>query len=147
MKTIKFAISSCLIGAVVVGLGLTLSDASAKRTSSSTNDDELGLGFSMEELEAQRAESNRSYLPFLDRSTLSCGVYFLAAGADDGQSPHSQDEIYYVRSGKGKLNVEGEDFDAVPGEVLFVAANAKHHFHSIEEDLTLLVFFSKKEVE
>lgn len=106
-----------------------------------------GLAFTMEALEKQRAENGNAYLPFLNRSTLHCGVYHLAAGAKDGQSPHSQDEVYYVQSGKGKLQVDGEDFDASPGAVLFVAANAKHHFHSIEEDLTLLVFFSKAVVK
>jgi quercetin dioxygenase-like cupin family protein len=96
----------------------------------------------MKELEAELADQGRSYLPFLNRSTLRCGVYFLKAGATDNQAPHREDEVYYVRSGKAKLQVEGEDYDADEGAVLFVAANAKHHFHTIEEDLTLLVFFS-----
>ena len=101
--------------------------------------------FKMEELSAKRESQGRSYLQFLDRKTLNCGVYHLKAGAKDGQSPHGQDEVYYVEKGKAKLRVNDHDMDAVPGSVLFVAAGAKHHFHSIESDLTLLVFFSTAE--
>lgn len=106
-----------------------------------------GLAFQMSALEKERAEKNQAYLSFLNRSTLSCGVYFLPANSKDNQQPHKIDEVYYVKSGKGKLHVDGEDFDANPGDVLFVAAYAEHYFHSIEEDLTLLVFFSNVAVE
>ena len=98
--------------------------------------------FHMDELSAQRERTGRAYFQFLDRKTLNCGVYHLKAGAKDGQSPHTQDEVYYVQKGKAKLRVEGNDVDAKPGSVLFVAAGAVHQFHSIESDLTLLVFFS-----
>lgn len=112
-----------------------------------SQDQKTGLAFRMSELEKQRAEQNQAYLSFLNRSTLSCGVYFLPANSKDNQQPHKIDEVYYVKSGAGKLHVDGEDFDAKPGDVLFVAAHAKHYFHSIEEDLTLLVFFSNAPVE
>ena len=98
--------------------------------------------FRMDDLIKRREEQGRAYLPFLNRKTLSCGIYFLNAGAKDEQSPHAQDEVYYVQSGRAKLRVDGNDMDAVPGAVLFVAAGAVHEFHSIESDLTLLVFFS-----
>jgi len=66
----------------------------------------------------------------------------LAAGSEDLQSPHGQDEIYYVVSGKATLWVNGEETPATPGAILYVAAEADHKFHSIEEELTLLVFFA-----
>lgn len=103
-------------------------------------------GFRIGELLAERERTARPYLPFLDVATMSCGVYVLSAGDIDRQSPHDQDEVYYVLSGKAKLKVEGEDHDCEPGSVLFVAAQAAHHFHSIEEELRLLVFFSKAAV-
>lgn len=100
--------------------------------------------FDIDELEKKRAESGRSYLPFLRRDSLHCGIYVLAAGADDGQSPHDEDEVYYVLEGKAKFTVDGEStVDAEKGAVLFVAAHAGHRFHDIEEDLKLLVFFSR----
>ena len=99
--------------------------------------------FHMDELNKAREKKKISYLQFLNNSTMHCGVYHLKAGAKDGQSPHSQDEVYYVQSGKAKLKIKDRSYDCKPGAILFVAAEEKHYFHDIEEDLTLLVFFSK----
>jgi mannose-6-phosphate isomerase-like protein (cupin superfamily) len=99
--------------------------------------------FNFDQLEAKRAESGKGYLPFLNVSSLHCGIYSLAADAKDGQQPHAQDEIYYVESGVAKIDIEGKDFDLQKGSIVFVPAKAKHHFHSITKDLKTLVFFSK----
>ena len=98
--------------------------------------------FSVSELLRKQAQSGKPWLPFLKVPSLYCGMYVLEAGADDPQSPHENDEVYYVESGRGMIRVEGEDHRAEPGGVIFVKAGAKHHFHSIEDDLKLLVFFS-----
>jgi mannose-6-phosphate isomerase-like protein (cupin superfamily) len=76
---------------------------------------------------------------------LSLGVYRLARGEDDPQTPHAEDEIYYVLSGRGVLRVEDRDLPLGPGEVAFVPARAVHRFHSVGEDLTLLVLFAPAE--
>ena len=99
--------------------------------------------FAMDALREARKKAERSYLPFLDRTSLSCGLYHLAAGSKDGQSPHGQDEVYYVLNGMGQFTVGGETVKVKAGEVLFVAAGEEHRFHDIEQDLDLLVFFSK----
>ena len=101
----------------------------------------------MDDLMKKRAESGRAYLPFLNVPTMHCGLYHLAAGAKDGQSPHSEDEVYYVENGTAKIHIDGTDHDVKPGSVIFVKAGDKHYFHSIKEDLDLLVFFSKKKPE
>ena len=49
-------------------------------------------------------------------------------------------------AGKAKFESEGDVRDVGPGAVLYVAAFAPHRFLEIEEDLTLLVFFSKAPV-
>ncbi|MEQ8764218.1 MAG: cupin domain-containing protein [Planctomycetota bacterium] len=100
--------------------------------------------FDFKELEKQRAESKRSYLPFLRSPALHCGVYSLAKGSTDGQRPHDEDEVYYVVSGRSQFTA-GEQTQAVqPGSVIFVAKEVEHRFHDIEEDLEILVFFSTK---
>lgn len=76
---------------------------------------------------------------------LSLGVYRLARGEADPQTPHAEDEIYYVLSGRGVLRVEDREMSLGPGEVAFVPARAEHRFHAITEDLTLLVFFAPAE--
>lgn len=103
--------------------------------------------FTLEGLTADRETSGRAWLEFLRVPSLSMGVYHLKAGAADPQRPHHQDEVYYVASGAAVLTVDGEDFSAEAGSVLFVAAEAKHRFHSIREDLTALVFFAPAETE
>jgi mannose-6-phosphate isomerase-like protein (cupin superfamily) len=85
------------------------------------------------------------YHEFLRVPSLSAGVYALAAGATDRQTPHTEDEIYYVVRGQGKLRRGDEDLDAGPGEVLFVPARQPHHFHSIQKELLLLVVFGPAE--
>ena len=69
----------------------------------------------------------------------------MRAGATDLQEPHSEDEVYYVLEGRGVLHVDGKDVPVFPGALAFVAAKAKHRFHSIVEELVLLVFFAPAE--
>lgn len=44
--------------------------------------------------------------------------------------------------GRGKITVGGQDYEARPAGIIVVMAAAAHKFHSIEQDLKLLVFFS-----
>lgn len=90
----------------------------------------------------RRRESGELYLEFLTASTMSVGVYELAAGSTDPQQPHTEDEIYYVLDGKGRIRVGDDDSEVKPGSVIFVAAEQPHKFHSITEDLRLLVVFA-----
>jgi mannose-6-phosphate isomerase-like protein (cupin superfamily) len=102
-------------------------------------------GFELADLISQRESSNKLYLEFLKIPDLSMGLYVLPAGSTDPQSPHTEDEVYYVVSGRAKILVADEDGDVQGGSIVYVAKNVAHHFHSIEEDLTLLVFFAPAE--
>jgi mannose-6-phosphate isomerase-like protein (cupin superfamily) len=93
-------------------------------------------------LQRQRVEAGRPYLEFLRSETFELGLYELAAGSEDGQQPHDEDEVYVVLSGRGRFLVDGEDVAVGPGSVLFVEKHAVHRFHSIEEDLSIVVAFS-----
>ena len=94
------------------------------------------------EVEAARAASGQAYRQFVNRGTLSAGLYVLEAGTTDPQQPHAEDEVYYVLSGRARITVDGEERAVVAGDVLFVAAWADHHFHDIADRLSLLVFFA-----
>ena len=87
----------------------------------------------------------KSYAEFVRSRDLSAGVYRLAAGADDPQKPHTEDEIYYVISGRSRFRGGDRDVGVVPGDVLFVPAGEEHRFYSIVEDLELLVVFGPAE--
>jgi quercetin dioxygenase-like cupin family protein len=95
-------------------------------------------------LDAQR-NTGRAWHEFLRVPSLSMGVYQLAAGAVDGQSPHNEDEVYYVVSGKGKIIVADETRSVEAGSVVFVAKHVVHRFVDISEDLSILVFFAPAE--
>ena len=94
---------------------------------------------------ATREQSGRLYHEFLRVPALSAGVYQLAAGADDPQQPHTEDELYYVVTGRARIRVGDEDAPVEAGSLVFVAANVEHRFHTIAEDLTVLVFFAPAE--
>ncbi len=98
--------------------------------------------FSLSAVAAARERSGESYLQFLNRGSLSVGLYVLGAGESDPQLPHDEDEVYYVAAGRAVITVGDEDRAVGPGSVVFVAKQVPHRFHSIEEDLSLLVFFA-----
>ncbi|HET6596735.1 MAG TPA: cupin domain-containing protein [Anaerolineales bacterium] len=101
--------------------------------------------YELADLVSQRETSQKLYLEFLKVPDLSMGLYALPAGGTDPQSPHTEDEVYYVVSGKAKIIVAEEDRDVKAGSLVYVEKNIAHHFHSIEEDLIILVFFAPAE--
>jgi mannose-6-phosphate isomerase-like protein (cupin superfamily) len=101
--------------------------------------------FELSQLISQREAINKLYLEFLKVPDLSMGLYVLPAGGTDPQSPHTEDEVYYVVSGRAMILVASEDRDVQAGSIIHVAKNVAHHFHSIEQDLTVLVFFAPAE--
>ncbi len=76
---------------------------------------------------------------------MSLGVYTLPAGGEDPQQPHTEDEIYYVANGRAIIRVGDVDYPVIAGSIVYVAANVEHRFHSISEELTVLVFFAPAE--
>lgn len=101
--------------------------------------------FELAQLISQQGSSHKLYLEFLKVPDLSMGLYVLPAGSTDPQSPHTEDEVYYVVSGSAQINVAEEDRPVRAGSIVYVAKNVEHHFHSIEEELTVLVFFAPAE--
>ncbi len=101
--------------------------------------------FEISQLILDQRRSGRSYLEFLRVPTLSVGVYSLPVGGVDPQKSHQEDEVYYVVDGRGSIQVDTEGRPVEPGIIIFVAAGVEHYFHTITEDLTVLVFFAPAE--
>jgi len=101
--------------------------------------------FELPDLISRQKDSGRLYLEFLKVPDLSMGLYVLPAGGTDPQSPHTEDEVYYVVSGRAKIQVADEDRDVEAGSMIYVARNVEHRFHSIEEELQVIVFFAPAE--
>src|SRR5829696_5885063 len=92
----------------------------------------------LDRLQAQ----GRPYYALLNRVSLSVGIYHLAPGEPDQQQPHTEDEVDYVLSGEGAIDVDGERRAVRPGSVVFVARRVPPLFLDCQEGLTLLVVFA-----
>ncbi len=101
--------------------------------------------YDLEQVAAELRASGKLYLEFLRVPSMSLGLYALPAGGRDPQAPHTEDEVYYVVQGRGQIRVGDEDRPVGPGSTVFVAATVEHRFHSITEDLLILVFFAPAE--
>jgi len=93
-------------------------------------------------LAQRRGTANRRYTPFLNDQAITAGIYYLAPGSVDTQSPHGEDEVYVVLSGSGTMQSGAQSLAAVSGKVLYVRAGVPHMFTNITEELELLVIFS-----
>jgi mannose-6-phosphate isomerase-like protein (cupin superfamily) len=98
--------------------------------------------FDLDELIARLDTSRHDFAEFFRAETLSLTVAFWPAGGVDDQTPHTEDEVYFVADGRGQLRVGAEDSGVAPGTIVYVAAGVEHRFHSIEEDLRVLVFWA-----
>jgi quercetin dioxygenase-like cupin family protein len=85
------------------------------------------------------------YHEILRVPALSLGLYRHEAGASVPQQPHAEDEVYFVISGRGTFRTAGTDHPVSSGSVVFVAAGMDHHFHSVTEELKVLVVFAPAE--
>jgi quercetin dioxygenase-like cupin family protein len=101
--------------------------------------------FELEALRWAKEGMDRLYYEFLRKDSLSMGLYVLPAGATDPQSPHTEDEVYYVVSGRGRFRAGPDDQEVQAGSIIYVAANVEHRFHDVSEELAILVFFSPAE--
>lgn len=100
--------------------------------------------FNIKQLSARRADSGQSYHEFLRVDALNAGVYHLAKWTEDRQSPHLEDEVYYVLEGKSKFIAGEEEHEVAAGSVIYVRAGVPHKFFDIVEDLDILVFFAAR---
>ncbi|MGZ8514994.1 MAG: cupin domain-containing protein [Candidatus Limnocylindrales bacterium] len=96
-------------------------------------------------IDAARSDAGQRYREFIRVADLSAGLYVLEAGATDPQSPHGEDELYHVVSGRGRVTVGDETRDVGGGSLVFVAAQVPHRFHDITERLEVLVVFGPAE--
>jgi mannose-6-phosphate isomerase-like protein (cupin superfamily) len=97
------------------------------------------------EVLATIAAAGRPYHEVMRTHDLSVGVYALEAGDTDPQGPHTEDEVYYVVSGRATITVGDEERAVRAGSIVFVDADVVHRFHDIEERLVVLVAFGPAE--
>ena len=86
------------------------------------------------------AGAQNDWVEHLRTPDLSVGTYCIPADGLDDQSPHTEDEIYVVTAGRGRIVTPDRTAEVHPGSVIFVAAGEEHRFE-VAEDLALLVVF------
>ncbi|CAI49875.1 cupin 2 barrel domain protein [Natronomonas pharaonis DSM 2160] len=78
----------------------------------------------------------------LDEDSLTVEIARHTAGEATPKNPHTEDELYYVVSGSGKIRV-GDDVHSVEsGDTVFVEQGLEHDFFDIGEDLVTLIVFA-----
>ena len=85
------------------------------------------------------------YREHLRVADLSVGTYCIPVGGKDGQQPHSEDEIYVVVRGRGRLCTDDAEVEVGPGSVVYVPAQERHQFTEVSEDLSVVVVFAPAE--
>lgn len=95
------------------------------------------------------AEDVADELPKNENSTetvrteaISVELMRFTGGDEDTMHAHSENEVYQVVSGTGKLNVDGESTNVNPGDVIHLEPGTEHRFHDVEGELVLTVFYA-----
>lgn len=104
-----------------------------------------GKSYHLPEL-VERLEKNGGYfLDFLKVRNLEAGIIVLRPGEADTQEPHSDDELYYVISGDGWMEMGSEKVRVKAGSIIFIPAGLHHKFYGNRVDLVVLYMFAARE--
>lgn len=71
----------------------------------------------------------------------SMSVEFYAPIGSDPQTPHTQDELYFIHSGSGEFVIDGERHSFGPGTVFFVSAGVDHRFENFTSNFSTWIVF------
>src|SRR5579864_6793901 len=70
---------------------------------------------------------------------LSVGTYSIPSGGIETQEPHTEDEVYVVVRGRGKLETPTPPAEAAPGATIYVPAGESHRFVYVVDALVVMV--------
>jgi mannose-6-phosphate isomerase-like protein (cupin superfamily) len=90
-------------------------------------------------LQAVQESVDGLYGVLLENGSMELG-YYKPIGIDE-QSPHDQDEIYIVQTGRGTFVCNDQSIPFEPGDALFVAAGINHRFVDFSDDFAAWVVF------
>lgn len=75
----------------------------------------------------------------LSHGTMTVELY--APIGHDPQTPHDQDELYFVAGGSSEFLLKDERMQVTSGDVIFVPAGAVHRFENFSDDFMTWVVF------
>lgn len=85
------------------------------------------------------------WVEHLRSARLSVGTYSMAPGGPDDQVPHTEDEVYFITMGRGRLVTSSGQIWVAPGHTVYVPAGEPHAFLDITEDFAAVVVFAPPE--
>jgi len=81
---------------------------------------------------------SRYFIDVMNTSTMEVGLINLKKDQEDTQQPHVSDEIYYVISGSGTIEIDGIKNEVNPGKIIYIPKRICHSFHAISNELVVL---------
>jgi mannose-6-phosphate isomerase-like protein (cupin superfamily) len=83
--------------------------------------------------------SGERFVAALAHGSMTVELY--APAGHDPQTPHAQDELYFIHAGTGELVIGGDRHAFAPGDAFFVAAGVSHRFLNFSPDFVTWVVF------
>ena len=80
----------------------------------------------------------RYFIDIMNTSTMEIGLIKLKKDQEDTQQPHVSDEIYYVISGSGTIEIDGIRNEVNPGKIIYIPKRIRNSFHAISNELVIL---------
>ena len=78
------------------------------------------------------------FIDIINTSTMEVGIINLKKEQEDTQQPHISDEIYYVISGSGTIEMDGIKNEVNPGKIIYIPKKIRHSFHANSNELVVL---------
>ena len=63
---------------------------------------------------------SRYFIDVMDTPTMTVGIINLKKDQEDTQQPHTSDEIYYIISGRGTIEIDGIKNEVNPGKIIYI---------------------------
>ena len=88
---------------------------------------------------SERWPSGAPFIVAMAHGSMSVELY--APIGSDQQSPHEQDELYFIQQGSGTIAIGESQYGFAPGDCFFVGAGVEHRFTAFTPDFSTWVVF------
>jgi mannose-6-phosphate isomerase-like protein (cupin superfamily) len=110
--------------------------------------DTAALSFSPAQIETGRNAGQNAWNPFLKSKSMIYGLYMLPKKLNgDSALTHRWDEVNQITKGSGKFQVGERIMDVEPGDVIYVKKGNPHFFHTLQDDLYILILFEMRSIQ